>query len=416
MYRLHSGIMASGDGLYAAVRSLGPAAWYQPGVGVTGTLTASNWADQSGNGRDLAQGTAGNQPIYLPYSGTPYAYLPAVASNTLTAPNETVTGNQVFTLDIALNDYTPAADVTLVSKTSGNDGFAIKWLTTDKIRFVVGDGASLTNVDSDATGITDAARKSITITWADGVGATFAIDGVTLGSQVAAAKTLTNAAVVCTVGSTTSNGKVYGFSVGSVYSLEPALFAETSTNGAVASASSTGEVWTLNSSGAKPCSIIKSASLLFDGTDDYLATGAFARNVPSTTYIVFKQISWASGDTIFDGLTVNTLRLRQLTGSPIVEVYLGQTTDGPAIGAYGIITAIKNGSSSLLQLNNATADTTTNSDAANASGIVLGGQGTDFAANSNVQVKELIAFPAAHDAGQRATVRNYLAARHGIAL
>lgn len=42
----------------------GLAAWYDATVGVTdaGSGAVSAWADQSGNGRDLAQGTAGSRP------------------------------------------------------------------------------------------------------------------------------------------------------------------------------------------------------------------------------------------------------------------------------------------------------------------------------------------------------------------
>ncbi|MCR4342109.1 MAG: hypothetical protein NUW01_19710, partial [Gemmatimonadaceae bacterium] len=155
------------------------AAWYQPGIGhdPTDILNASAWANwvngTAGVAGDLAQATGGAQPIYLSHTGENYAYLPAVASNTITSPNQSVTGNQTITFPVALNDYTPAADVTLFTKTSGNDGFIVKWLTTDKIRLVVGDGVSLTNVDVVASsGFADGSQHTATIVWADGVGAT----------------------------------------------------------------------------------------------------------------------------------------------------------------------------------------------------------------------------------------------------
>src|SRR3990167_4115148 len=235
-------------------------AWYQPGVGVTGTLNASLWANwvngTAGTAADLAQATGANQLIVLPWTGANYAYLPAVAGNTLTSPNQTVTGNQTITFDVALNDYTPAADVTLFSKTSGNDGFSVLWLTTDKIRLVIGDGVGLTNVDVvAASGFADFSRHTVIIAWEDGVGATFSYDGVVSGSQVAAAKTLTNAAAVMTIGSTTSIGKVYRMQAGSLYDLNAALAVETSTNGATF-VGGAGETWTLNNTGATPAQIV----------------------------------------------------------------------------------------------------------------------------------------------------------------
>ena len=138
------------------------------------TERVSAWSDLSGNGNNMAQATPTAQPILLPNTGANYAKLPAAASNTLTSPNQTVTGNQTITFDIALNDYTPAADVTLFAKTSGNDGFSVLWLTTDKIRFIVGDGVGLTNVDVvAASGFADFSRHTVIIAWEDGVGATF---------------------------------------------------------------------------------------------------------------------------------------------------------------------------------------------------------------------------------------------------
>src|SRR3990167_2832264 len=130
------------------------------------TERVSAWSDLSGHGYNLLQATPSAQPILLPDTGVNYAKLPAAASNTLTSPNQTVTGNQTITFDIALNDYTPAADVTLFAKTSGNDGFSVLWLTTDKIRFIVGDGVGLTNVDVvAASGFADFSRHTVTIAW-----------------------------------------------------------------------------------------------------------------------------------------------------------------------------------------------------------------------------------------------------------
>ena len=89
------------------------AAWYKPGVGVTGTLTASNWADQSGNGRDLAQATGANQPIYLPYSGTPYGWVPAVIGNAFSCPKPAT----ALTGDICIKVRVAADDVTVIDRT-----------------------------------------------------------------------------------------------------------------------------------------------------------------------------------------------------------------------------------------------------------------------------------------------------------
>lgn len=67
MYRLHRGVHAYGGGAAAAFSpaDLSPLVWCRYGVGVTEAGGfASNWADQSGNGYDLAQATGLQQPAY----------------------------------------------------------------------------------------------------------------------------------------------------------------------------------------------------------------------------------------------------------------------------------------------------------------------------------------------------------------
>lgn len=218
----------------------GLAAWYDVSdtssmLGATGTQITDGgavalWGDKSGN------------------SGTLCYVSGVAASNSVSSPNKSVTGNQTFTLDVGLDDYSPAGDLTIVSKLSGNDGFAILLLTTGVVRLRVGDGASVTNVDSTAAVTnTDFARRTIGIAWTDGVGASFTLDGAALGTAVAAVKTLTNAAVACTIGTIT--GRIYRVQVGSVYDFNPAgTTAKKLANGDTLTTG--GDVWTLASSGA----------------------------------------------------------------------------------------------------------------------------------------------------------------------
>lgn len=453
MYRLHRGIMASGDGLYAAVRSFGPAAWFQPGVGVTGTLTASNWADQSGNGRDLAQGTAGNQPIYLPYSGTPYAYLPGVAGNYFSTPDSvaaSITGDIDIRVKVALNDWTPSAISVLVSKwdgtTSGNMSYVFYVNTNGTIALTTtADGTTgVTGTSTAATSVTDGSVKWVRVTLdvnngAEGKTHTFYLsdDGETwtqLGNTVTAGGTTSiyNGTLAVAVGHHASGaalpslGKFYraqiynGIAGTPAVDFNPADFAETSTAGVLGNSSTTLEEWTLNSTGAKPAQIVKSASLLFDGTDDYMKTAAFTLNQPETVYLVVSQISWTANEYFVDGDAGSSMGILTRAvggGAPDIQLYAGSSLSphvGPAVGSFGIITAVFNGASSLLQTN-ATTALTGQAGTTNAGGVTLGAAGSALVP-SNIQVKEVLIFPASHDAGQRATVRNYLAVKHGIAL
>jgi hypothetical protein len=52
--------------------------------------------------------------------------------------------------------------------------------------------------------------------------------------------------------------------------------------------------------------------ILFNGSDEFLKTGTIATLVkPETVYIVFKQVTWANGDRIFDGRTRTSGQLYQ---------------------------------------------------------------------------------------------------------
>lgn len=428
------------------IPALQPAAWYRPGYGVTGTLTASNWADQSGNGRDLAQGTAGNQPIYLPYSGTPYAYLPGVVGNNFSTPDSaaaSVTGDIDIRVKAAADDWTPAAGGGMMTKsnTAGVREWEFFLLSTGVLRFN-GNG---TDYDSTvATGLTDAATSWLRATRVAASGATkfylgVETDGVVAWTQLgttvtAGAGALTDSTNAVTVGQLNGlnlvfAGKIYRAqmfkTIGSATStsvndatasldFNPADFAETSTNGATAVSSTTGETWTLNSTGAKPAQIVKSASLLFDGVDDYMKTAAFTLNQPTTIYIVFKEITYAIANFVLDGNGLISGSLRQYNGSPQLSIQADSGVGSPvatnanlAIGTKGIATAIFNGASSSLQINNTTA-TTGNAGAVNMGGITLGTIGDASSQWSNIQAYELTAFSAAHTAAQRTLVRNWL--------
>ncbi len=391
-------------------------AWYQPGVGVTGTLNASAWANQLGIAGSLEQATGANQPIYLPDGH--YAWFPAVAGNTLTSPDQTVTGNQTITFDIALNDYTPAADVTLSTKTSGNDGFIVKWLTTDKIRLVVGDGASLTNVDVvAASSFTDGSRHSVTIDWEDGVGATFSYDGVVSGSQVAAAKTLTNAAVVMTVGSTTSIGKVYRFQVGSVYDMNPALSVETTANAATFTGGE-GETWTLNNTGALVAQIVGSPKFLFDGIATFLEA-SMTLTQPFGAYLVGQQPAWEANRGILSAAGNDAICYKTHTGaSPDIAMALptAPTANNSnwTLNTDRIVYVLADGANSLVQVDLTTA--TTGDPGSNGGTVLRLGALVSGNTFGNVYVKELIVRSAADSAATRLAIQQRLAAIHGIAL
>lgn len=152
------------------------------------------------------------------------------------------------------------------------------------------------------------------------------------------------------------------------------------------------------------------SSILFDGADNFLKTGAFTLTQPETVYLLAKQVSFTNPDHIFDGNTANSGTLFQNVASPNVGLFAGSvaaTNSGWAIGVYVACAAVFNGASSLIQIGSGTP---TNGDpgAANMGGFTLGSSGSGAVEWANIQVKEVAVYSDAHDASQRALVIAYL--------
>lgn len=421
----------------AAILALGPAAWFKPGVGVTGTLTASNWADQSGNGRDLAQGTAGNQPIYLPYVGTPYAYLPGVSVNNFSTPNAAanrITGDIDIRVYGAFNDWNALNGLVSKVVNSGQFAYSLHLNSSTAILRISSDGTAIkTATSSTSTGYSAGELGWVRATYANATGKVNfykSPDGTTW-TAIGTEQTITSGAIFggtdpvyvgdVANGVWQATGKIYraqiynGIDGTLAVDFNPADFAETSANGTTATAA-TGEVWTLNSTGAKPATVVKSPQLLGDGTNHKMATSNFTLDQPFTDYIVARQITWTSGDFLSSG-TAGAAGITQRTGTPKIGLDAGSGAADNAdatLGTKCVITAVFNGASSSLQVNNGTA-TTGNPGAGNPGGLSLfsDNAGANY---GNAIVWERIVFSAAHDATTRLLVQQYLSARHGISL
>lgn len=157
-------------------------------------------------------------------------------------------------------------------------------------------------------------------------------------------------------------------------------------------------------------------SILFDGGAHFLKCSTFTFAQPETIYALYRQVTWTLTDTIFDGNTSNTGAVRQSSVTPQLEINAGAaqvaTNANLAVNTYGVMAVVFNGASSLLQINNTTA-TTGSPGTASMSGFTLGARG-DSTQFSNIQVKEVILFAAAHDAATRTAVITYLATVGGL--
>jgi hypothetical protein len=159
-------------------------------------------------------------------------------------------------------------------------------------------------------------------------------------------------------------------------------------------------------------------SILFNGTDEFLKCDAFTLNQPETVYILFKQVAWTSNAYVHDGNGLATMLLQQHTTTPQLRAYAGLGV-GPnantalTIDTYGVVSSVYNGASSSIQVNNGTV-TTGDAGASNAGGFTLAARATGDLDFSNIEVKEVILFAAAHDTATRARVIRYLMSVGGI--
>jgi len=428
-------------------------AWYRPGIGVTGTLNASAWANQilpdlSG---PLLQATDAKQPIVLPWTGTNYAYLPGIAGNYVDTP-DSVANSIIGDIDIRVHlatDEWVTSEQKVIAKANASPN--IEWIAyiggdaDGKLMFLWStDGTATVLVRSTAAvAFSDAQKMWVryTLDVDNGAGgyevkfytSTDGVDWTQLGATVTGGTTTnifdSNSPIQISSrlgasGDEHLAAKVYrvkiynGINGTLAVDFNPALASETTTNGATFVAA-TGETWTLNNTGAKLAQIVASPQLLFGGVAHFLTTEAFVFNQPSTIYVVFNQITWTANDTISDARTAGIRQIYQQTTTPKIGLYAGtgeaNGNGGLSLGEYGIVTALFSGASSITQVNAETA-VTGNPGTDDGSGISLGAAGSTGTNPSNIQVKEIILRSAADSAATRLAIQQKLAAIHGIAL
>lgn len=360
----------------------------------------SAWAGRKGFAT-LEQATGANQPILLPYSGTNYLWMPGVNGNNATAPDSgplSITGDIDIRLKLSMDDWTPTGDVDLLGKWAGS-GQASYFLTNAagnlRLYWSADGSVAMLASSTTTTGIADYAAKWIRATMDvnDGVGNRvinfyLSDDGITwtkLGNTVTAAGTTSifNGTAVVSVAAWTGSssqgaGKIYraqiydGIDGTLVFDANFSAVSEGATS--FTESSSNAATVTINSTGSKPAQIVGSQQVLFDGSAYYMATGALTLNQPETVLFCGKQVTWTTSDTIYDGNSVNTMRLYQTGTTPQVNLYAGASaapnTDW-AVGANAILSAVYNGASSSLGVNLNTR-TTGNASTGNGGGLYLG--------------------------------------------
>jgi hypothetical protein len=159
-----------------------------------------------------------------------------------------------------------------------------------------------------------------------------------------------------------------------------------------------------------------STGILFDGVDDMLKSANIAVYQPVIVYICFKQVTWTSGDFIFDGYSADGAAFHQRTSSPNLALYAGAVSaDNSAmtLNTWGYAIMCSNGASSYLIVNGVT-NGTENFGANNMNGITLGSS-SGGASFGNIEIKEVIKrYDNLDSQAQRDSVVAYFTKRYGL--
>lgn len=250
-----------------------------------------------------------NNPTYLAYAGTNYAYLPGIAGNYCSTPDSaavSITGDIDLRMDAALAVWTlPTTQQFLISKIPGGDpnrDFGFSVLTTGKLRLQWSpDGTAASQLVKDSTVALTAAALSrlqtrVTLDVDNGAAGNdvkFWTRAIALGLPLTDHTNWTQlGATVTTAGTTSIHNGTGALEVGTVQTgatpmtgtafracaydgIDGTLVADYDPSRSVEPHStftaSTGEVWTHNRASSGRKLVLVDRPLLLFGTDDYLS-------------------------------------------------------------------------------------------------------------------------------------------------
>ncbi len=427
--------LAPRDALNLLLRDGNTVADYRADTGVTGTLNASAWANQIGAAGPQSQVTAANQPIYLPWSGTNFLWLPNAAGNYASAPSSSAlnpAGNFCIVFDGALDDWTVATRQ--VSKyNSGISGdyqyaFAIEAGGYPRVSIFATDADFTTLQADDVVGFSAASRGAVRV---DVVPATASATFYTattagepwtqLGSVITGtARVVRSSSTPLEIGSLnlgsapTLLGKIFrvkfinGTFAGGTVGFDANFSALAEGTASFTESSSNAATVTINSTGAKPAYIVGSNIIACDGTDDNMAA-TFTASQPLTIYAVPFQPVWNSGKYLMDGVSANSLGIAKTTGTPKISLNAGAAAcenAGLTLSSWHVLTAGLNGASSYTSIDGG-AQVTGNPGAGNPGGLTIGadGAGANYGA---VWYKEIIVRNVADSAATQARIQGLL--------
>lgn len=146
-------------------------------------------------------------------------------------------------------------------------------------------------------------------------------------------------------------------------------------------------------------------AIRFNGIDEYLSV-SISITGPSTLYILLNQKASANGNRIWSSGAANP-ELRQTTNSGEVTLVNGEAGVTQALDTYNVVVCLSNGASSLQQLDLG-ADVNQPFGTAGDMNVFSLGAHHSVANFSNIEVKEVLIYNAAHNAAKRDEIVAYL--------
>ncbi len=174
----------------------------------------------------------------------------------------------------------------------------------------------------------------------------------------------------------------------------------------------------IQATGANQPALQTDGSVLFDGSASFMQTVTFTLAQPTMIYMLFRAITFTDTDVICDGFTVTSGQFLQDTTTPKISLSAGTTAVGNTtftLNAYSVATAQFNGAASTFSRNKEASAAAATVGTTAMAGFTLGANGSG-SAFANIQVKEVIIFPIAHQQTQQLQVINYLSMIGGLGL
>lgn len=366
-----------------------------------------------------------------------------VASSNATTPNTAATDNGSGAIEVIFkidaDDYTTGTNNILLDNATGANGYRVNILNS-----IIRMGTAAASANSTAHGVTGLYWFKISSTGSGGTITFYKSPDGTTWTQISqttdvarGASGLNTAVGSLIAGTLPFNGKIYYLSYAKSIGGTPSFVFNPAGVAKLAASfvSSTGETWTINTSGDTGARISGARDLVqltqakqpiwstgsdgknlatFDGVNDYMQAAPFSLSQPTMIYLTASAVTWTNGDFLCDGGILSRGAIGQ-GGSPATSpnIYLGGSVQNTAnngdmaVGVRCVITALVQNNPASLAINREASVSGTNIGAGAMNGFTLGAFGNATQGFGNITFSEALLRSIADDAATQARIVTY---------